>query len=64
MKKMYYGLNADGLWIYFFSKKPIRNCKEASEICKEEIIKFKPSTLFMQAYTVLFWNDKEYKRPI
>lgn len=62
MKTMYEGFNADGLGVYFLSKKPVRNCKQASEICGEEIIKFRVAPLFWQLFPM--FRDTKYKRPL
>lgn len=61
MKTMYEGFNADGLGIYFLSKEPVRNRKQASEICGEEIVRFNVAPLFWQLFPM--FRDKEYKRP-
>ena len=60
MKTIYYGLNSDGLWIWFRSKQPVRNCKRASEICGETITTFHVAPLFFQIFP--FYLRKEYKR--
>ena len=60
MKTVYYGLNADGLWIWFKNKQAIRNCKCASEICGETITQFCTAPLFFQIFR--FFLKKEYKR--
>lgn len=57
MKNYYYGLTNNGLWVWFRTKKTIRNCKQASEICGETIKKIKLVPL-----THLLFLKKEYKR--
>ena len=61
MKNYYYGLTECGLWIWFRTKKTVRNCKMASEICGESIKQFKLVPLFYQVFHFLYLK-KEYKR--
>ena len=60
MKTVYYGLTNEGLWIWFKSKKAVRNCKTASEITGETIKEFKLAPLFFQIFR--FYLGKEYYR--
>lgn len=61
MKNYYYGFTEHGIWIWFRTKRTVRNCKTASEICGEPIKKIKLVPLF---YRVLhfFYLEKKYKR--
>lgn len=61
MKNYYYGLTEEGLWIWFRTKRAVRNCKAASEICGESIKQFELVPLL---YSLLpfFYLKKEYKR--
>lgn len=61
MKNYYYGLTENGLWIWFRTKKHVRNCKTASEICGEPIKQFKLMPLLSYLFR-FFYLDKEYKR--
>lgn len=60
MTTIYYGLTDYGLWIWFKSKKAVRNCKEASKITKENIIEFRQAPLYFQIFR--FCLQKDYKR--
>lgn len=61
MKNYYYGLTNRGIWIWFRTKKTVRNCTQASEICGRTIKKIKPVPLFYRVFHFLFL-EKEYKR--
>lgn len=61
IKTMYEGYNADGIGVYFLSKEPVINCKQASEICGEEIVRFGLAPLFWQLFPM--FRDTAYKRP-
>jgi hypothetical protein len=50
MNTVYYGLTERGLWIAFTSKTAIRNCKQASEIAGETIVKCHVAPLFFQIF--------------
>ena len=50
MNTVYYGLTERGLWIAFTSKTAIRNCKQASKIAGETIVKFQVAPLFFQIF--------------
>lgn len=61
MKTYYYGLTECGLWIWFRTKRTVRNCKTASEICGEPIKQIKLVPLFYRVLHFLYL-EKEYKR--
>jgi hypothetical protein len=60
MKTVYFGLTDYGLWIWFTSKQAVRNCKQASEITHENIVKCHRAHGFFQIFR--FYLGKEYKR--
>lgn len=53
MKTVYYGLTERGEWVLFKSKQPVRNCKQASKIIKEEVISFKLAPIFYQIFQII-----------
>lgn len=60
MKTVYFGLTDYGLYIWFTSKQAVRNCKQASEIAHENIVKFHRAPAIFQIFR--FYLGKEYKR--
>jgi len=61
MKTTYRGLTTNGVWVWFRSKKAIRNCKAASIICGETIIACRVGSLFDQLFWFIYpkWNRRK-----
>lgn len=57
MKTVYCGLTEKGLWIWFKSKTPVRNCKRASIITHENIKEYKVAPLFFQIFQFCLGRD-------
>ena len=57
MKTYYKGLTDSGVWVWFRSKKAVRNCKTASEICGEPIVQFGLAPFLYQIFPWLLSSE-------